>query len=202
MVLKIYHIKGEQMAKETNQVFDHDFDGIKEYDNPLPPWWVMLFYFTIIWGIGYYLYYHLLDMGNLPEAEYRIEMAAAEDQVQKQAESQAAAPEQGAATAMLEGDEALAAGKAVFDKPGQCVSCHKSKGEGLIGPNLTDNFWINGDGSLEAIIKVVTEGVPAKGMITWSKILKPEEIKYVSLYVQSLHGTNPPNPKAPEGKEY
>ncbi len=188
------------MAKETNQVFDHDFDGIQEYDNPLPPWWLILFYITIIWGVVYIAYFHVFGMGDLSKAEYEKEMAAAEAQMQAVSEQLSSSPQP--AVVLLTGAEAISAGKAVFNKPGQCVSCHGAMGEGLIGPNLTDDYWINGDGSITAIIKVVTEGVPAKGMIPWGSVLKPADINYVSQYLLTFQGTNPPNGKAPEGHKF
>ncbi|PCI30711.1 MAG: hypothetical protein COB67_00740 [SAR324 cluster bacterium] len=191
------------MAKETNQVLNHNYDGIEEYDNPLPPWWKMLFYITIIWGVGYLAYYHVLEIGDLQDAEYVTEMELAEEALQAQMANESSEGSTPAVpTVVLTGDDALAAGKNIWDKPGQCTSCHGANGEGMIGPNLTDAFWLNGDGSLDSVVEIVTVGVPAKGMIPWAGTLRPEEIKYVSSYVLSLKGSNPDNARPPQGKKF
>lgn len=175
-------------------LLDHDYDGIKEYDNPLPRWWLWLFYLTIAWAGVYVVYYHF-GPGPDPEAEYRAEMAAAEAAgIGVGAADLAARLEAG-----LNDPTVLATGKAVYDK--NCVACHGPDGGGLVGPNLTDDHFIHGPKPAD-LLKVIREGVPAKGMLAWEKTLGPDELVGVAAYVHSLRGTTPANPKAPEGKKY
>ncbi len=186
------------MAKKKmkDELMDHDFDGIQELDNFLPPWWLYLFYFTIIWGIGYFLYYHVLEMGPLQEEEYALEMKQAE--MQYGAPAAPTTPGAGeAALTPLTDEASIASGKAIFLE--RCMPCHGQFGEGGIGPNLTDKYWLHG-GKYSDIVNTITNGVPAKGMIAWGPVLKPEEIQQVASYILTLQGTNPPNAKAPQGE--
>lgn len=181
------------MSRDTDELTDHDYDGITEYDNPLPRWWLMLFYGGIVFAAVYIPWYHF-GPGPLMVEEYEAQMAAA----------QAAMPQKKgpdvAALAAAEQDPArLAAGKETFAK--LCVACHTADGGGLVGPNLTDDYWIHG-GSMADVVHVITEGVPEKGMISWKTQLKDDEIVSVAAYVRSLRGTKPANPKAPEGEKY
>jgi cytochrome c oxidase cbb3-type subunit 3 len=177
--------------KPDSRLIDHNYDGIQEYDNPLPRWWVYLFYATIAFSV---LYWFNIGVGVGPGriARYEAEVAAA-----KAAHPDApvsSSPEQLAA--MAADPTALNAGKTVFAT--NCASCHKPDGGGLIGPNLTDNAWIHG-GTLGDIHKTVVEGVLAKGMPNWGKLLKPDQIDVVTVYVASLRNTNVPGGKPPEG---
>jgi len=173
----------------------HEYDGIQELDNRLPKWWLGLFYITIIFSIIYFLRYHVLKTGDLQAQEYEKEMAAASEKY-KPVQSDVL----DITTVTLLTDAAnLEAGKAIYDQ--QCQVCHLSKGEGLVGPNLTDEYWIHG-GSIGDVYNIIVVGVPAKGMISWKDQLKPEEIQQVSSFILSLVGTNPPNAKAPEGELY
>ena len=190
----------KKIEKVKDELLDHDFDGIQELDNELPPWWLMLFYITIIWSVVYLLYYHVLGIGPSSAEEYQQEMARAEQLYGKQQQGG------GATAAVMDEDlkpltdqAALAAGKAIYTK--NCVACHGPNGEGGIGPNLTDEYWIHG-GSFKDIVHTITVGVPQKGMVPWGPVLKKDEIIQVASYVWSLYGTNPPNAKAPEGEKY
>ncbi len=188
------------IEKENTIVLDHNYDGIRELDNHLPPWWKALFYGCIIWGIGYLIVYHVGGWLPLQTDEYQAEVAAAEVQIAKYKASQ---PTEAAVdvSAMEYSDDAdiIAAGKKIFD--GQCASCHLADGGGMIGPNLVDEYWLHG-GGIQDIYTTIEVGVPEKGMISWKGVLSPEQIKEVSFYIMSIRGTTPANPKAPQGEKY
>lgn len=164
------------MSKDTNEVLGHanESDGIEEYDNPLPNWWLGLFYFTIVWGVLYGLHYHFIAHRNQP-ATLAAEVAEADRRWPRQAAA--------AAAVTLEITPAsVEAGEAIYKV--NCVSCHGAKMEGGIGPNLLDTTWIHG-GSPEQIQHTISVGVPAKGMLTWGPILGPEKVAAVAGYVVS-----------------
>lgn len=171
----------------------HDYDGIKELDNRLPRWWLWLFYITIAFAAVYFVRYHVLHTAPLQDQEYQDEVAAA-SQLYKDAGT-SGQPDVSTLTALTD-PASLEAGSAIFVK--NCVVCHLSKGEGLVGPNLTDDYWIHGC-SFADIYTLITNGVPEKGMISWKTQLSPDQIRQVTSYIITLHGTNPPNPKAPQG---
>ena len=152
----------------------HEADGIEEYDNKLPTWWLGLFYLTIVYGIWVVLDWHFISPRSLA-ADYDAEVAAAV----------AAMPPAVKPIPVIVDDAHIAAGKAVFAT--NCVSCHGEKAEGKIGPNLTDATWIHG-GKLEEIENTVFNGVVAKGMLAWGPILGPEKVADVTAYVHSLGG--------------
>lgn len=184
------------MSEPKDDLLDHDYDGIQEYDNPLPRWWLMILYGSIAWALFYVPWYHF-GPGPLAAEEYAEELKAA-------GEGEGAAPRSVTFTAeelkAAVADAAkVAEGKKVFDT--NCVACHTATGAGLVGPNLTDEFWIHG-GSLVDIARVVTDGVPDKGMIAWKTQLSSAQIVGVTAYIRTLKGTNPPNPKAPQGDKY
>ena len=179
--------------KDNDHLLDHAYDGIQEYDNPLPTWWKLIFYATIL-VVPIYLWDPLgIGLGPGREQAYKKELAAF---------AAAHPPSTGPAisdeqfVAMSKDPAKVAEGQAVFTTT--CVACHRPDGGGLIGPNLTDDYWIHG-GKPAEIHKVITEGVLAKGMPNWGKMLKPEQTDAVTAYVISIHGTNPANPRAPEG---
>jgi len=182
------------MAAPQNDknLIEHNYDGIQEYDNPLPRWWVYLFYATIVFSVLYYFNVHGVGIGKGRIANYEADVAAWKA-AHPEPEGNVS-PEQLAALASDQ--TAIATGKTVFTT--NCASCHRPDGGGMIGPNLTDDAWIHG-GSLAEIHKTIVEGVLAKGMPNWGKLLKPDQVSAVTVYVASLKGTNPPNPKAPEG---
>ncbi len=177
------------MSKVTDELLDHEYDGIREYDNPLPRWWLITFYGTVAFAAVYVPYYHF-GPGLSPVQEYEAELAAAPKE--KTIGSADLAQK-------VKDPAVIAAGKETFVK--LCAACHRPDGGGLVGPNLTDDHWIHG-GTAADQIKVVTEGVPEKGMISWKAQLSPEQIVQVVAYVGSLRGSNPPKPKAPEGELY
>jgi cytochrome c oxidase cbb3-type subunit 3 len=172
-------------------------DGIKEYDNPLPPWWVALFYFTIVFGVAYMAYLHLFG-GETIEEELRQDRQRYAELKAERAEERAAATE-GSLAERLQDPSLVAAGQEVYQT--NCAACHGNQGQGLVGPNLTDKYWIHG-GAPQDIVHTIQKGVPQKGMVAWESILGPDKIEQAAAYVLSLGGTNPPNPKPPEGDVY
>lgn len=184
------------LEKEATIVLDHNYDGIRELDNHLPPWWKWLFIGTVVWGIGYLVVYHVMDSAPLQQQEYDNEVALADEQLRKIRAAQPIASIDESTLTYVNDPALIAKGLNVYKS--NCVSCHKGKGEGGIGPNLTDEYWIHG-GGMKEIYATIKNGVPEKGMISWSAILKPEEMRDVSYFIISIRGTNPSNPKAPQG---
>jgi cytochrome c oxidase cbb3-type subunit 3 len=178
---------------------DHAYDGIQELDNHLPPWWKWLLYGSIIWAAGYLIVYHVTNDLPLMAEEYENEVKqAAELKKQFASTAPAVAIDENALSYSPE-PAILAKGKQIFVN--NCASCHKEDGGGNIGPNLTDEYWIHGAG-IKDIFNVVKTGVIEKGMIAWSAVLSPEQIRDVSFYIVSIGGTNPPGAKAPQGEKY
>ena len=172
----------------------HEYDGIKELDNKLPKWWLWLFYITIVIAFAYFFRYHVLKTGPLQEEEYEREVAAA---MIKYKDARASAMPDAADIVLLTDDFSLLEGKGIYDK--SCAVCHLADGRGLVGPNLTDDYWIHGC-TMADIYNIIVVGVPEKGMISWKDQLTPLQIQQVSSFIVGLHNTNPPNPKAPEGE--
>ena len=186
------------VEKEADVLLDHNYDGIRELDNHLPPWWTWLFNVTIAFGIVYLLVYHVFQAVPLQTEEYEMEMAEAEAAIQaRQAALVASGEAFDESTIEFTDDPAiLASGKTIFNR--QCAACHREDGGGSIGPNLTDDYWIHG-ASIAEIYTTVKVGVPDKGMISWEPVLSNEQMRDVSNYIITLVGTNPDNPKAPQG---
>jgi cytochrome c oxidase cbb3-type subunit 3 len=176
-------------------LLDHEYDGICELDNQLPRWWVWLFYITIIYSAGYLLYYHVFRVGELQAAEYTHEMKAGEAvKGGAMTKFEAGIPALQPATDAV----ALESGRQVYTK--FCAPCHRVDGGGLVGPNITDDYWIHG-GTYADSVKIIWDGVPAKGMITWKTVLKPEEIQAVASYIYTLRGAKLLTPgKLPENQ--
>jgi len=264
--LKKVVIRRRKPTVAKDKLLDHDYDGIKELDNDLPPWWLNLFYITIIWGVGYFLYFHVFNFGDSSVVEYQKEMNPgmviakgssipmgydspwADETIEltpklrKQLENYVGpnvpfawliaeakrkasledlailnasfsgeefgfassrasivVEEEIASYSSLSDDASISQGKEIWLK--NCIACHGIFGEGGIGPNMTDQFWIKG-GSFNEIMNTITHGVPTKGMIAWKTTLRPEEMLKVGSYILTLQETNPPNPKAPQGDLY
>jgi len=180
----------------TARLLEHEYDGIREYDNPLPRWWVWLFWGSFFFSIGYVVHYHLTGQGKSVLVLYEEDARAAREQRAK--ESLKEAPSE-AVLGRLMADKALMLdAKVTF--VARCAQCHAAEGQGMIGPNLTDERCIHGDGSLMATYQVVSHGVPTKGMPAWELQLTPIELRKLVAYVGSLRGTNVSG-KAPEGNE-
>ena len=185
------------ISEEKDIMMEHEFDGISELDNPTPAWFMGLFYATVIFAIVYLLNYHVFEWSPLQDEEYAIEMKTAEtEKAAFLAKSGNLIDE----NSVKESNDAgiIAAGKAVYNQ--NCIACHGALGEGTVGPNLTDEFWLHG-GTVNAIFKTIKYGVPEKGMISWEKTLTPKQTADVSNFILSLKGTNPPNPKAAQGEK-
>ena len=190
---KIFSLK--PLSEEQSLIIPHEYDGIQELNNPTPGWFMYLFYATIIFAVSYLLIYHVFGVGQLQYAEYKTEMAvAAKEKAAYLAKSADNVDEN---TVKLSTDATvLAAGKATFE--GKCAPCHGNNGQGVVGPNLTDDYWLHGD-KISDIFKTIKYGVQAKGMPTWQSQLTPKQISDVANYIESLHGSNPANPKEPQG---
>ena len=176
-------------------LLDHEYDGIQELDNQLPRWWVWLFYLTIIFAAVYLVYYHVTRTGDLSAAEYAKEMKAGE-QIKAAAMGNF---ESGLSKLTPATDAAvLETGRQTYAK--FCAPCHRADGGGLVGPNLTDDYWIHGSAYTDTV-KVIWDGVPAKGMITWKTVLKPDQIQNVASYIYTLRGAKLLTPsKLPENQ--
>lgn len=183
------------ISEEKDIMMEHAFDGIVELDNPTPAWFMGLFYSTILFAVVYLLNYHVFEWSPLQDEEYAIEMKAAD--VTKAAFLAKSGELIDENTVKVSTDPGvIAAGKAIYTQ--NCVACHGDLGQGIVGPNLTDDSWIHG-GTVNAIFKTLKYGVPEKGMIAWEKTLTPKQTSDVSNFILSLQGSNPPNPKAAQG---
>ncbi len=186
------------VEKEEDVMLHHNYDGIQELDNQLPPWWKWGFYFTIVFALVYLVSYHVSGTGKLQLAEYQDAMKEAEQAKEARMKASADFVTEANVVALTEAG-AIASGLEVYTK--NCVACHGDKGQGTVGPNLTDDFWIHG-GGIKNIFRTVTEGVPAKGMISWKSQLSPKQIQEVGSFILTLHGTNPPGAKEPQGDKW
>jgi len=192
-----FFTKAPPVAQEADILLDHDYDGIKELDNALPPWWKYGFYVTILLAVFYLLRFHVWGTGPSPEEEYASEMKAAEIQIAAyMAKAKDVVDENNVAMADESGIEE---GKILYNK--SCVACHGAAGEGTVGPNLTDDYWLHG-GSLNDIYKTVKYGYPDKGMQAWESQFSPKQMRSIASFVKKLQGTNPANGKAPQGELY
>lgn len=183
------------LAQESEIILDHDYDGIRELDNSLPPWWLYAFYISIVFAAVYLLRYEVFN-GDSQIDEYETELAEAKIAIEEYKKTAKDLVDANTVTLLTDAAD-LNAGKATFQT--NCVACHMADGGGGIGPNLTDDHWILG-GGIKNIFHTISEGGRAgKGMIAWKQSLKPAEIAQVASYVISLHGTTPAKPKDAEG---
>ena len=173
-------------------LLDHEADGIKELDNNLPRWWVWLFYLTIIYSVIYMAYYHVFRAGDLQASEYDKEWRKGEA-----IKSEAIAKFESSLSSLEPSKDQAVLSKGLQTYTTLCAPCHRADGGGLVGPNLCDGYWIHGSNYLDHL-KIIINGVPEKGMLTWRGVLKPSEIQAVASYIQTFRGTTPPNPKPRE----
>ena len=188
--------KSEPIENEANLLLHHDYDGIKELDNNLPPWWVYLFYVTIFFGVIYLVRYEMMGADN-QEEELKKELAQAKIEVEEYMKTAPDLMDENSVTQLTDKAD-VDAGKAIFQT--NCVACHRADAGGQIGPNLTDDHWILGGGIKNIFHTITNGGRDGKGMIAWGGTLKPKEIQKVASYILSLQGSKPAGGKEPEGE--
>jgi cytochrome c oxidase cbb3-type subunit III len=184
------------VEEEATVMLDHDYDGIKELDNNLPPWWKYMFYGTIIFAFVYLIRFHITGSGELQLQEYESEMLAATEAKAEALESGGEQLTEDNVTLLVDLD-AITTGANIYK--GNCATCHGALAEGLVGPNLTDEYWIHG-GGISNIFKSIKYGIPAKGMIAWQSQFSPVQMQQIASYIISIQGSNPPNAKDPQGE--
>lgn len=189
--------KAVAVEKEADILLDHDYDGIKELDNSLPPWWKYGFYITIVVAFIYLLNFHVLGIGLNPTEEYNAEMEQA--RIKKELYDANNKDKIDENNVPMPGADGILAGRRLFET--NCVACHLKDGGGSVGPNLTDNYWLH-KGSLNDIFNTIKVGYPDKGMQSWSSNFTPKEISYLSGYIKTLIGTKPVIAKEQQGAFY
>lgn len=184
--------------KERDLDLGHDYDGIRELDNSLPPWWKYGFYLSIVIAVAYFYVYHSPGSDWSSAKEYREAMAEAE--VEKAEYLKIAGDQVDETSVELLADAAsISNGQAIYTA--NCVACHGVEGQGGVGPNFADEYWIHG-GDIKDLFNTIKYGVPEKGMISWQSQLGPRKMQEVASYILTFQGTTPPNPKQPEGELY
>lgn len=181
---------------EKDKLMDHEYDGIRELDNHMPGWWLWLFYFTIAFGVGYMLYYEVLGWGSTQEELYEMEIAEAEALYGGPRED----PAESYDWAILTDDESIEKGRELYTNTKQlCFSCHGAQGQGMVGPNLTDEYWLHGCSPKEMAGSIIN-GYPEMGMLPYGggNEISNEEVEYLVSYMVSLQDTNPPDGKEPD----
>lgn len=186
------------IEREEEVLTDHEYDGIHELDNNLPPWWKAMFYATIVFGVAYLTAVHLMGWIPTQEEAYRQEVADAELAIAAYNKTRENAIDEASVQLAMD-DISLAEGTQLYKA--NCMPCHAVDGGGGVGPNLTDKFWIHG-GDIVDVFKTIKYGVPSKGMISWEDKMTPKQMQNVASYVLSLQGTTPANPKEPQGDLY
>lgn len=182
------------VAQESDIALDHEYDGIRELDNRLPPWWLYGFYATIIFGVIYLWRYHVSYSAPLSREEFEIAVKKADEEVKAYLAQKGESVDENTVTVSVDAAD-IAEGKKIYTAA--CVACHKADGGGMVGPNLTDDHWLHG-GDIKSIFKTIKYGINA--MPQWQTSYSNKQIAQVASYVMSLHGTNPPGAKAAEGR--
>ncbi|MCB9639718.1 MAG: c-type cytochrome [Myxococcales bacterium] len=182
-----------------DKLLDHEYDGIREYDNPLPGWWKNIFYVSIVFSVGYWFYYHAGGPGMTLQQLHAIEVAEAKADMEKRRGKDFEKKLATEFKTLIGKKEAIAKGKAAYTK-NACFACHRADGGGLIGPDLTDDYWVFGPDPLRIYKTISNGGRAGKGMEAWGKKIPPNDIKNIVAFIISLRGTNPKNPK-PHGSD-
>ncbi len=186
--------KFKPVEQEADIALDHEYDGIRELDNRLPPWWLYGFYATIIFGVIYLWRYHVSYSAPLSREEFEIAVKKADEEVKAYLAQKGESVDENTVTVSIDATD-LAEGKKIYTAA--CVACHKDDGGGMVGPNLTDDYWLHG-GDISSVFKTIKYGINA--MPQWQTSYSNKQIAQVASYVMSLHGTNPPGAKAAEGQ--
>ncbi|MEP0984306.1 cbb3-type cytochrome c oxidase N-terminal domain-containing protein [Ekhidna sp.] len=184
------------VAKEHEVATDHEYDGIRELDNRLPPWWLYGFYASILFGVIYLINYEVLGTGQHQDEEFQAEMIQAEEDVKVYLASLGDLIDESNVTLATETAD-INAGKAIYDA--NCSVCHAADGGGGVGPNFTDKYWLHG-GDMPSIFKTIKYGVPSKGMIAWEAQLSPKKMQQVASYIYAMEGNTSLDPKEPQGE--
>lgn len=188
-----------EVEKEEDILMHHEYDGIRELDNVLPPWWLWLFYGTILWGVVYLVNVHVIRVWPDQDTAYIQEMEQARADIDRYLATKAEAVDENTVV-VLSDESSLSAGNAIFQE--FCKACHGSAGEGnAVGPNLTDAYWLHG-GDIKDLFRTIKYGVVEKGMQSWKSDLSPKQMQDVASYILSLQGSGPPNAKEPQGELY
>jgi cytochrome c oxidase cbb3-type subunit III len=187
--------KLKPIEDEGEIALEHNYDGIVELDNGMPPWLKYLFSGTIVFAVIYLANYLVFDSGLNQTQEYEQELAIAGQEAEARKLLAVNSLDETSVTVLQE-KALIEEGKTLFEQ--NCRACHGAIGEGGVGPNLTDAYWLHG-GKINDIFKSIKYGIPEKGMISWQAKLKPAEIQKVASYILTLQGTNPPNGKEPQG---
>lgn len=193
---RMNNFKSAEQEKDLEMA--HEYDGIRELDNRLPPWWLWGFYVTITFAVVYLWRYHVAESAPLSEEEYNISVARAEAEVEAYLKKKGESVNENTVEYLTAADD-LAAGLKLYTA--SCVACHNAKGEGGVGPNLTDEYWLHG-GDIKSIFKTIKYGVDGKGMASWQAVYSPKQMAQLASYVKSLGGTNPPGGREPQGVLY
>lgn len=183
------------VAKEHEVATSHEYDGIRELDNRLPPWWLWGFYVSIIFAAVYLINYEVLGTGPTQDEEFQAEMIQAKEDVQAYLASLDNLIDENNVTLLTETAD-LDAGRAIYEQ--NCSVCHAADGGGGVGPNFTDKYWIHG-GDMKSIFSTIKYGVPSKGMISWESQLSPKKMQQVASYIYTMEGQTAANPKEPQG---
>ncbi|WP_246337506.1 cbb3-type cytochrome c oxidase N-terminal domain-containing protein [Tenacibaculum pelagium] len=191
--------EAKAIEEEGEIVLDHNYDGIKELDNNLPPWWVYMFYATIIFAVVYLVKYEMMGAPN-QDMEYAQSVAQAKRELAAFRSTSKEAIIDAETVTILTDESDLNRGKAVYNL--NCAACHIADGGGGIGPNLTDEYWILGGGIKNVFTTITNGGRDGKGMVAWGKTLKPKDIQKVASYIMGMQGTTPAKPKPPQGELY
>ncbi|MCR4289325.1 MAG: c-type cytochrome [Candidatus Scalindua sp.] len=192
------------MSEDKTQLYDdkiiegYEYDGITEYDNPCPAWLMYIFYFTALLAVFLTGYYFGSNSMNETIEAYAIKLKEAQTQKETQTPIQKPEVSESELSALLQDPAALAEGKEIFGE--KCALCHGNSGEGMIGPNLIDNYWLRGKGKISDIAFTIRSGIPDKGMIAWEGKIPEKQIRHIAAYIKSIQGTKVDNTKEPDGE--
>jgi cytochrome c oxidase cbb3-type subunit 3 len=187
----------QPIENEANFDTGHSYDGIRELDNITPPWFIAGFVATIIFAGAYLYRYHVAKSAPMQIEEYNIEMQAAALEQESLLKSEANKVDENSVVMLGAAD--ITAGKKMFTA--NCAACHGNEGQGGVGPNLTDAYWLHG-GSIKDVFKLVKYGFESKGMRAWKDDFSPMQIAQLASYIKSLEGTNPAGAKEKQGELY